>query len=96
MFVAPADPAVTIKLGFLNDATGPIAQFAAPFTFAWGVTMDDLNAMGDDYVFEIIEADSGCDGTMAGTQSLVDAGVVAVAGATCSGASIGANAILSV
>ena len=97
MFVAPADPAVTIKLGFLNDATGPIAQFAAPFTFAWGAAMDDLNAMGDDYVFEIIEADSGCDGTMAGTaaQSLVDAGVVAVAGAACSGASIGANAILS-
>ena len=97
MFVAPADPAVTIKLGFLNDATGPIAQFAAPFTFAWGVAMDDLNAMGDDYVFEVIEADSGCDGQMAGTatQSLIDAGVVAVAGAACSGASMGANAVLS-
>ena len=99
MFVAPVveDPAVTIKLGFLNDATGPIAQFAAPFTFAWGAAMDDLNAMGDDYVFEVIEADSGCDGQMAGTaaQSLVDAGVVAVAGAACSGASMGANAVLS-
>ena len=97
MFVAPADPAVTIKLGFLNDATGPIAQFAAPFTFAWGVAMDDLNAMGDDYVFEVIEADSGCDGQTAATaaQSLIDAGVVAVAGAACSGASMGANAVLS-
>ena len=99
MFVAPVveDPAVTIKLGFLNDATGPIAQFAAPFTFAWGAAMDDLNAMGDDYVFEVIEADSGCDGQTAGTaaQSLVDAGVVAVAGAACSGASMGANAVLS-
>ncbi|MED5231695.1 MAG: transporter substrate-binding domain-containing protein, partial [Candidatus Thermoplasmatota archaeon] len=90
-------PAVTIKLGFLNDASGPISQFAAPFTFAWGAAMDDLNAMGDDYIFEVIEADSGCDGTMAGTaaQSLVDAGVVAVAGAACSGASMGANAVLS-
>ena len=99
MFVPPVveEPAVTIKLGFLNDATGPIAQFAAPFTFAWGAAMDDLNAMGDDYVFEVIEADSGCDGQMAGTaaQSLVDAGVVAVAGAACSGASMGANAVLS-
>ncbi|MBT86427.1 MAG: hypothetical protein CMA62_02770, partial [Euryarchaeota archaeon] len=96
MFVAPADPAVTIKLGFLNDATGPIAQFAAPFTYAWNAAMDDLNAMGDDYVFEIIEADSGCDGQMAGTaaQSLADTGVVAVAGAACSGASMGANAVL--
>ncbi len=90
-------PAVTIKLGFLNDASGPISQFAAPFTFAWGAAMADLNAMGDDYVFEVIEADSGCDGTAAGTaaQSLVDAGVVAVAGAACSGASMGANAVLS-
>ena len=97
MFEAPEDPAVTIKLGFLNDATGPIAQFAAPFTFAWGAAMDDLNAMGDDYVFEVIEVDSGCDGQTAGTaaQSLIDAGVVAVAGAACSGASMGANAVLS-
>ena len=96
MFVAPVT-ATTIKLGFLNDASGPISQFAAPFTFAWGAAMADLNAMGDDYVFEVIEADSGCDGTMAGTaaQSLVDAGVVAVAGAACSGASMGANAVLS-
>ena len=90
-------PAVNIKLGFLNDASGPISQFAAPFTFAWGAAMADLNAMGDDYTFEVIEADSGCDGTMAGSaaQSLVDAGVVAVAGAACSGASMGANAVLS-
>ena len=99
MFVAPVveEPAVTIKLGFLNDATGPIAQFAAPFTYAWGVAMDDLNAMGDDYVFEVIEVDSGCDGTVASTaaQTLVDAGVVAVAGAACSGASMGANTVLA-
>ena len=96
MFVAPVT-ATTIKLGFLNDASGPISQFAAPFTFAWGAAMADLNAMGDDYVFEVIEVDSGCDGTTAGTaaQSLVDAGVVAVAGAACSGASMGANAVLS-
>ena len=95
MFQAPA--ATTIKLGFLNDASGPISQFAAPFTFAWGAAMDDLNAMDGDYVFEVIEADSGCDGTMAQTaaQSLIDAGVVAVAGAACSGASMGANALLS-
>ena len=90
-------PAVTIKLGFLNDASGPISQFAAPFTFAWGAAMDDLNAMGDDYVFEVIEADSGCSEQMgqSAAQSLVDAGVVAVAGAACSGASMGANQILS-
>ena len=90
-------PAVNIKLGFLNDATGPISQFAAPFTYAWGAAMADLNAMGDDYVFEVIEADSGCNGetATAAAQSLADAGVVAVAGAACSGASMGANSVLS-
>ena len=99
VFVAPVvEPeATTIKIGFLNDATGPIAQFAAPFTYAWTQAQADLNAMGDDYVFEIVEADSGCDGTVAQTaaQTLVDSGVVAVAGAACSGASMGANAVLS-
>lgn len=99
VFVAPVvEPeATTIKIGFLNDATGPIAQFAAPFTYAWTQAQSDLNAMGDDYVFEVVEADSGCDGTMGQTaaQSLVDSGVVAVAGAACSGASMGANAVLS-
>ena len=96
MFDVNAD-AVTIKLGFLNDATGPISQFAAPFTYAWGAAMADLNAMGDDYVFEVIEADSGCNGetATAAAQSLADAGVVGVAGAACSGASMGANAVLS-
>jgi len=97
MFQAPVDPVVTIKLGFLNDASGPISQFAAPFTFAWGAALDDLNAMDDGYVFEVIEADSGCSGDLGATaaQSLVDAGVVAVAGAACSGASMAANAVLS-
>ena len=99
VFVAPvAEPeATTIKIGFLNDATGPIAQFAAPFTYAWTQAQADLNAMGDDYVFEIVEADSGCDGTVAqaAAQTLADSGVVAVAGAACSGASMGANAVLS-
>ena len=97
MFDVTAD-AVSIKLGFLNDATGPISQFAAPFTFAWEAAMADLNAMGgDDYTFEVIEADSGCNGetATAAAQSLADAGVVAVAGAACSGASMGANAVLS-
>ena len=47
--------------------------------------------------FEIVYADSGCDGTTAATaaQTLVDAGVVGVVGAACSGASMGANAVLS-
>ncbi|MDC3281903.1 ABC transporter substrate-binding protein [Euryarchaeota archaeon] len=97
MFVAPVTDDVTIKIGFLNDATGPISVYAGGFTFAAATAAADLSANNDGYTFEIVEVDSGCDGTTAGTaaQTLVDSGVVAVAGAACSGASIGANAVLS-
>ena len=102
MVVAPVvEPPVvedkTMKIGFLNDATGPISVYAGGFTFAAAAAAADLSANNDGYTFEIVEVDSGCDGTTAGTaaQTLVDSGVVAVAGAACSGASIGANAVLS-
>lgn len=99
MFVPPVVVVedVTIKIGLLNPITGPISQFAPPFTFAAAQAIADLNAANDGYNFEIVEADSGCDGTVAATaaQSLIDSGVVAVAGAACSGASMGANAVLS-
>ena len=90
-------PAITMKIGLLNPLTGPIAVYAPPFTAAANMAIADLNAMGDDYNFELVEADSGCDGTVASSaaQTLVDAGVVGVAGAACSGASMGANAVLS-
>ncbi len=95
MFVPPTPPAESMKIGMLNPMTGPIAVYAPPFSVAAQMAIDDLNAMGGD--FELVEADSGCDGTVAATaaQALVDAGVVGVAGAACSGASMGANAVLS-
>ena len=95
MFV-PSVEDVVIKIGFLNDATGPISVYADAFTYAANAAGDMLST-NDGYSFEIVEADSACDGTAAGTaaQTLVDSGVVAVAGAACSGASMGANAVLS-
>ena len=95
MFVPTAED-VVIKIGFLNDATGPISVYADAFTYAANAAGDMLST-NDGYSFEIVEADSACDGTAAGTaaQTLVDSGVVAVAGAACSGASMGANAVLS-
>ena len=95
MFV-PTVEDVVIKIGFLNDATGPISVYADAFTYAANAAGDMLST-NDGYSFEIVEADSACDGTAAGTaaQTLVDSGVVAVAGAACSGASMGANAVLS-
>ena len=99
MFVPPVveTPDVLIKIGFLNDATGPISVYAGGFTFASTTAAATLTAANDGYTFEIVEADSACDGQAAATaaQALVDAGVVAVAGAACSGASMGANAVLS-
>ena len=95
MFVPPVEDKV-IKIGFLNDATGPISVYAEAFTFAANAAADTLSANGG-YTFEIVEADSGCSGDLGGTaaQTLVDSGVVGVAGAACSGASMAANAVLS-
>jgi branched-chain amino acid transport system substrate-binding protein len=95
MFV-PSVPDVVIKIGFLNDATGPISVYADAFTFAANAAGDMLS-MNEGYTFEIVEADSGCSGDTAtsAAQTLVDSGVVAVAGAACSGASMAANAVLS-
>ena len=87
-------PRPTTKIGLLNPMTGPIAVYSPPFTIAAQMAIDDLNAAGGN--FELVEADSGCSGDVASgaAQSLVDAGVVGVAGAACSGASMAANAVL--
>ena len=89
----------TIKIGFLNDATGPIAVYADGFVAASQITLGLANtlAYSQGVQFEIVYADSGCDGTMAASaaQTLVDAGVWGVVGAACSGASMAANSVLS-
>ena len=86
-----------VKIGFLNPATGPLAQDAAGFEYGALQAVIDLNAAQNTTTFEAVVADSGCDGTTgaAAAQTLADAGVVAVAGAACSGASMAANAVLS-
>ena len=89
----------TVKIGFLNDATGPIATYAAGFVAASQIALGIANTIGYNSMvqFEIVYADSGCNGDMGATaaQTLVDAGVVGVVGAACSGASMAANAVLS-
>ena len=85
-----------MKIGFLNDATGPIAVYGPGFVAASQIAVGLANTIGysNGVQFEIVYADSGCDGTMGGTagQALVDAGVWGVVGAACSGASMGATA----
>jgi branched-chain amino acid transport system substrate-binding protein len=84
-----------IKLGLLSPQTGPLAVYAAGFEDAAAVAIARLNAAQSDFVFELIVADSACDGTAAATaaQSLVDAGVDVIVGAACSGATLGAIAV---
>ena len=90
---------VTVKVGFLNPMTGPIAVYAPGFGVAANIALGMMNiaGWGSGLQFEMVMADSGCDGTAATTaaQTLADAGVIGVVGAACSGATMGANAILS-
>lgn len=90
-----SDEPQAVKIGMLSPETGPIAQFAPGFADAADVAMTEINAAYPDFTFELIVLDSGCDGTQAATaaQSLIDAGVSAIVGAACSGATLGAIAV---
>ncbi|MCI0804777.1 MAG: ABC transporter substrate-binding protein, partial [Chloroflexi bacterium] len=89
---APAPQATVklIKIGLLSPQTGPIAQYAPGFEDAGKVAISEINEAYPGFKFELIVVDSGCDGTQAATaaQSLVDAGVVVIVGAACSGATL--------
>ncbi len=87
----------TVKIGFLVPLTGPIAVYGPGFSAAGDIAENHINAMQSQYNFEIVVADSACDGSTASSAaySLAAAGVVAVAGAACSGGSMGANSVLS-
>ena len=86
-----------VKIGFLYDMSGPIAVYGPGFSAAADIAEDHINAMQSQYIFEIVKADTGCAADVANyaAQGLVNDGVVAVAGAACSGASMGANSALS-
>lgn len=84
-------PAVTI--GFM----GPLQWDDAPsWRDAYETAISDLEAQHEGVSFEVIEADSNCNEETAesAANALVDAGVVAVAGALCSYASEAANGVL--
>ena len=91
------DPPPTVEIALLNAITGPISQFAPGFTAAAEIAINHINDKQDDYHFSLSEYDSGCDGNMAASaaQDIVDDGIELVAGALCSGATMGANAVLS-
>jgi len=94
---AAADDPVEVKIGMLNPITGPIAVYAPAFTDAAELAISHLNDGQDAYHFSLVEGDSGCDGTTAASaaQTLVDSDVVGIAGAACSGATLGAQPVAS-
>ena len=94
---AAADDPVEVKIGMLNPISGPIAVYAPAFTDAAELAISHLNDGQTDYHFSLVEGDSGCDGTTAASaaQTLVDSDVVGIAGAACSGATLGAQPVAS-
>jgi ABC-type branched-subunit amino acid transport system substrate-binding protein len=91
------DPPIDVDIAFLLDQTGPISVFADAFQAAAYIAIDHLNDKQDDYTFQVYFYDTGCDGATAATaaQTIVDSGFDLVVGALCSGASVGANSVLS-
>ena len=94
---ANAASKTVIKLGVIYDNEADLANFAPAFTFARDHAFADLNAANPTYDFQMTYASTACSeaGGIAAAQAVADAGVVGVAGAACSGASIGANSVLS-
>jgi ABC-type branched-subunit amino acid transport system substrate-binding protein len=92
------DPPNEVEIGFLLDLSSPaISMFAPGFLAAANITIEHLNDKQNDYNFQYVTYDSGCSQVDAyyAAQDIVDDGVELVVGALCSGASAGANAVLS-
>ncbi len=92
------DPPTDVEIGFLLDLSSPaISMYAPGFLAAANITIEHLNDKQNDYNFQYVTYDSGCSQVDAydAAQDIVDDGVELVVGALCSGASAGANAVLS-
>ena len=92
------DPPTEVEIGFLLDLSSPAISALAPgFLAVANITIDHLNDKQNDYNFQYVTYDSGCSEWQASNaaQDIVDDGVELVVGALCSGASAGANAVLS-
>lgn len=95
--IAPGDP---IRLGASVALTGPIPEFGLDISQSYQLAVSDLNAaggvFGHDYELDI--QDGACDGdaaTVVGNSFAADPSIVAVAGGTCTGETLGLVPILS-
>lgn len=89
------NPSPTVKIGFLNEITGPLYDSHFGWTAAAEKAITDLNADGGN--FELVMEDSACNADVAvgAAEALVEANVVGVAGPGCSGPTMAALPVLS-
>ena len=97
MAALAAAPAMAhdIKVGSVAGVTGPIAELAAPIVGGRNLAAEHINAQGmllDGHALVLVLADSQCDpkaGVDAGNKVVNVEQVVAIVGASCSGATNG-------
>jgi branched-chain amino acid transport system substrate-binding protein len=94
--VAPGEP---VRIGASVALTGPIPEFGLDISQSYQVAIADLNAagglMGHDYEIDI--QDGACDGdaaTVVANSFAADPTILAVAGGTCTGETLGLAPIL--
>ena len=91
------DPPTDVEIGLLIDETGPVSSFAPGFVAAANIAIEHLNDKQSNYNFQYTTYNSACSSVSAqyAAQEIVDDGINLVVGAICSGASMGANSVLS-
>lgn len=93
--VAPAAQAGEVKVGSVGGVTGPIAELVAAIVDGRNLAAKDVNGQGGLFkgdIYKLVLGDSACDpkaGVDAGNKIVNVEQVVAVIGASCSGATNG-------
>ncbi|MEJ2759669.1 MAG: branched-chain amino acid ABC transporter substrate-binding protein, partial [Anaerolineales bacterium] len=95
--VAPDEP---VRIGASVALTGPIPEFGLDISQAYQLAISDLNAEGgiDGHDFELDIQDGACDGdaaTVVANGFAADPTILAVAGGTCTGETLGLQPILA-
>ncbi len=94
--IAPGDP---VRIGASAALTGPIPEFGLDIKQAYELAVSDINAAGGimGHTLELDVQDGACDGdaaTIVGNGFAADPTILAVAGGTCTGETLGLKPIL--
>ena len=97
VIVAPGEP---VRIGASVALTGPIPEFGLDISQSYQLSVSDLNAAGGlmGHDFELDIQDGACDGdaaTVVANGFAADPTILAVAGGTCTGETLGLQPILA-